>query len=194
MAWIERIITFLSRLLGWDTDIDHVEAPKQPVVATSTPAVPKPTEPVKPPVQVKTKREKLYDLAVSCLGKRMGLDKSVPIELNCANALSHVLILAGVKGLPPKGIAGTANLYAWLKKSKEFELVSTPLLGDVLCYPTGFGNGKVSNGHVFIMGKKNPMSNNSATGKWDAHWDSLKEADDYYTKKGAIPRFTFRIK
>ena len=138
-----------------------------------------------------TNREKLYQVAYSCLGKHMGLTSGIDKSVNCANALSHVLILAGVNGLPQKGIPGTAELYGWLLRSKQFDKMAEPLPGDILIYPTGYGNGSVR-GHAFVVGKRNPMSNNSNTGLWDAHWDSVSEADEFYSKKGGIPRSVFR--
>jgi len=148
---------------------------------------------VVPPDEPTEAPKRLYDVAYASLGKKLGLDKSVPKDVNCANALSHVLILAGVKGLPVKGIAGTAALYEWLKKSKDFVEVQTPGTGDIICYPTGYGKPTISNGHIFIKGKYQLMSNNSKSGLWDNHWKSLAEADAYYTQKGGIPRFCFRL-
>ncbi|MCR2833467.1 hypothetical protein [Parerythrobacter lacustris] len=159
---------------------EPVTIPESEVVASE----PKPIPP--------SPREVLYQVAFTSLGRRMGLDTNIPKEVNCANAITHVMTLAGVKGLPGKGIPGTSTLYDWLRKSVEFEKAAAPQFGDIIIYPTGMGNGEVRNGHVFIAGKHQLMSNNSATGRWDNHWENLAEADAFYTKKGGIPRFCFR--
>lgn len=170
------------------------EAPKQPVEP------PKEVVVAPMPQPVKTNAQRLYDTAYESLGKRMGLDKTVPKDVNCANAATHVMILAGVPGLPKKGIAGTANLYEWLSTSPAFSQRKTPGVGDIVIYPTGYdapeipGMPTLSNGHVFIKGKYQLMSNNSSTGLWDNNWNSLEKADEYYTKKGGIPRYSFHWK
>lgn len=169
--------------------IGPLRPPETPKTEPQAPVLPEPKE--TPMTPTKSNRERIYDTAYACLGKHMGLDKSVDKSVNCANALTHVMILSGIPGLPAKGIASTASLYGWLLRSTEFEKIANPEPGDIAIFPTGYGNGSVR-GHAFIVGKKNPMSNNSKNGLFEAHWDSLKEAEDFYTKKGGIPRHCFR--
>lgn len=163
----------------------HPEPPKTPKEA------PLPPKPAERPMPTKSNREKLYDAAYASLGIHRGRDTSVDKSVNCANALTDVMIRAGVPGLPPKGIASTASLYAWLLRSKDFEKMGEPEAGDICIYPTGYGNGSIR-GHAFVKGKFQMMSNNSETGLWDNQWDSLEAADRYYTGHGGIPRSTFR--
>jgi hypothetical protein len=199
------VCLFLLTLFTWH----KVKKPKDDIITQPEPVPEAPKLPVEPPTPVevtpmpqppKTNAQRLYDSAYASLGKRMGLDTRIPKDVNCANAATHVMILAGVKGLPAKGIPGTANLYEWLKKSKDFAEVRTPGVGDIVIYPTGYdapdipGKPSLSNGHVFIKGKWQLLSNNSFSGLWDNHWNSLEKADTYYTKQGGIPRYSFRWK
>lgn len=85
----------------------------------------------------------------------------------------------------------TRALKDWMLKDKRFTRVDTHLPGDVLVYSTGEGNGKISNGHCFVVGKKDWMSNNSFTGLWDANFTEAK-ARDYYEKKGGFTPYFFR--
>lgn len=151
--------------------------------------------PVEPPISpvVKSRREKLYEYSVSKIGAKLGLDKTVPVDRNCANAYTHLLKMFGVSGLPVLGIPGTATLKDWLDRSKEFEKVSTPAEGDTVLWVTGSGNGKIS-GHVFIAGKQKWMSNNSAKDRiWDDHWEPAK-ATEYYKGYGGMTPHYYRIK
>jgi hypothetical protein len=88
-----------------------------------------------------------------------------------------------------------------MKKSDLWEEILEPEAGCVVVYPTGAipPQSPLKNGHIFICGKNNSpdgtkwlMSNNSTTGKWDAHW-TLKSAHSYYHGYGKIPRFCFRL-
>lgn len=165
-------------------------------------AAPAPVEPPQKPLRADPadlNRERLYAVAYGSLGRRMGLDVKIPKEVNCANAITHVMSLAGVQGLPAKGIPGTTTLYDWLRKRPEFREVFEAKYGDILIYPTGMdapeipGRPSLKHGHVFIVGKYQLMSNNSQTGLWDYHWPSLQAADDHYRIKGGLPRFIFRF-
>lgn len=174
----EFILTLARRLISalQKQPTTPPEAPKQPVEA------PKPPE--------TSRREALYEFAVSKLGKKLGRNPNVPKELNCANALSDLLIQFGVKGLPMLGIEGTATLTDWIAKSPEFQEINMPEPGDLAAFPTGTGNGKIANGHIFIAGKHHWMSNNSNKERiWDDHW-TQKEALDYYWWVGGMkPRY-----
>lgn len=200
MAWLTNLLRWLFRRETVISEHEIVYMPLEPIPEASKqpPVTVIELEPEIVPPKPKTPSERLYDVAFESMGKRMGLDRTVPIELNCANALSHVLILAGVKGLPKKGIAGTANLYEWLKKSKDFKQIKVPEVGSIVIYPTGYdapeipGMPSLSNGHVFIKGKFQMLSNNSKNGRWDNLWKSLDAADTYYTKLGGIARYCFR--
>lgn len=169
-----------------------------PIQPDTEPATPKPTSapiPAPEPILSQTKqtnRERLYEAAYDSLSLPRGLDKSIDKSVNCANAATHVMILAGVKGLPKLGIAGTAMLYAWLLRSPLFGKISETEIkpGDLLIWPTTYGNGSIR-GHIFVAGKFQLMSNDSSTGRWNNHW-IFSEAKAYYTGHGGIPMSAFR--
>lgn len=167
---IDRIIAWLAKELGWDVpSTDNLT--EIPLEA--------PTKPVE-----KSNREKLYDVAYSCLGKDMA-----PLNdtLGCAEALSHVLLKAGVPDLH-KPYLSSYELDRWLRT--HFKEVLEPLPGDIISSPTGTGNGLIR-GHVGIVGKQSIMSNNSLSGKWDYHW-TMQKWLDYYEKYGKIPTKFYR--
>ena len=164
---------------------EAVQAPELPVETITEP------EPVIP-LPMPTATEKLYDLSKSLLGTRLGRDKSIPWMVNCANACTDVLIRAGVKGLPPKGIAGTAALLSFLEDSTEFKEVDVYTPGAVIINATGTGNGKIR-GHVGLAGYHTIMSNNSETGFWDDQWN-WERWYNYYEKYGGINTRHFVMK
>lgn len=155
--------------------VEPVPAPRQETVPLTVP------ESAREP----SKGEVLYAVAKGCLGVDMAPTQDV---VGCAEALSFVLMKAGVKGLPKRGILGTAELDKWL--AKHLQKVKEPMPGDIIMSATGSGNGKVR-GHTGVVGKTHVMSNNSATFKWDAHW-TLPEWLAYYEKKGGIPTRYYR--
>lgn len=167
--------------------IEPLEVPQE---APQAPVTPLP-EPVKE-IPMPTNTEKLYALSKSLLGTRLGRDKSIPWGVNCANACTDILIRAGVKGLPQKGIAGTAQLLSFLEDSLEFKEVQEYTPGAVIINATGTGNGKIR-GHVGIAGNHQIMSNNSETGKWDTQWDWTRWYN-YYEKYGGISTRHFVLK
>lgn len=127
-------------------------------------------------------RQTIYNTAYSLLEQKLGKDTSIPKGVNCANAVTDVLIRAGVPGLPAKGIPGTWTLNEWLKAN--LVVVKDPLPGDIIMSPTGYGKKSMPNGHVGIVGKYQVMSNNSRTGKWDTHFTQQTWRDRYETKGG----------
>lgn len=167
--------------------IEPLDVPQKPVEA--------PVEPLPEPVKeipMPTNTEKLYALSKSLLGIHLGRDKSIPWGVNCANACTDVLIRAGVKGLPPKGIAGTAALLSFLEDSPEFQEVQEYTPGGVIINATGTGNGRIR-GHVGLAGNNSIMSNNSETGKWDTQWNWTRWYN-YYEKYGGISTRHFVMK
>lgn len=181
--WAVRVIKRLAELL-----IQKGE----PVVIEPPPLAP-PDLPTIEPIKVKTNREILYDVTAASLGKRMIMDRAVPDRLGCASSLSNVLIKAGVKGLPKLGIGSTAVLHKWLLNNPQFEVVTSPLPGDIISSPTGTPGARLSNGHMGIVVKHGICSNNSDTGLWSQHW-TLPKWIDYYSTKGRIPTTFFRFK
>lgn len=166
-----------------DACINAIILMKQLLVLKKTESVPEPKEP--------SKSEKLYEVSKSLLGKRLTLDKSVPINLGCAQAVSYVLKQAGYK-IPKGGISGTYTLYEWLEEN--FKELDEPEKGCVVISPT-----TVSVGHAGLCGQFDYMyykdyaimSNNSSTGLFDTHW-SMKEWEKYYEGKQKLKTYYFR--
>lgn len=134
-----------------------------------------------------TKREKLYNFAKSCLGKDMA---PVQNEFGCAEAVNNVVFQA--LGYPAGGDVSTYRMYRELFNSTKFKKVSDPLLGDIILSPTGYGSGKIPNGHVGIVSDGiKIMSNNSSTFLWEENY-TFKSWEDRYVKVGGYPVYYFR--
>lgn len=134
------------------------------------------------------RQEHLYKVAYDCLGKDMAKTQQ---ELGCAESVTAVLRLAGVKGLPLQDITGTYTLNEWLKKNFKQVTETEARPGDVIMSATGTGNGKIPNGHTGILGVHSIMSNNYKTYLWDWHLQ-LQWWKDYYGKKGGFPVLFYR--
>lgn len=140
--------------------------PRKEVVDLSDSFIrPEPFNPVVDTVKKKTNRERLYEVAYSCLGKDMSPQQN---ELGCAESTYFVMKIAGVPNLPPTPIYSTIVFRKWLEKNlKE---VDTPEFGDVVVNETQGTN----IGHMGIWGKHNVMSNNSKTYLWDDYYSRDK--------------------
>lgn len=115
---------------------------------------------------VSTRREKLYDTAYKCLGIDASPRDTAPDELACAETVNAVYKQAF--GTEIGGDVSTLRMYQALKAHKDFVETSSPLNGDIIISPTTLA--RVPVGHVGIVGKWQVMSNNSYTGKWEAHY------------------------
>lgn len=138
-----------------------------------------------------TAGQSIYNAAAASIGKHMTLNDAVPPDVGCAEAVSAILRLAGVSGLPPTGIAGTAQLNTWFSDSNYFVSVSTSLPGDIIISPTGYPGATLEHGHTGIVMKQGICSNNSATGLWDEHW-TLPAWQSYYGTQGKLPIYFYR--
>jgi hypothetical protein len=130
----------------------------------------------------------------------MTLNPAIPAEVGCAEAVSKILELAGVTGIPTTGIPGTATLFEWLNTNPNFERLSEPQAGAILVSATGSGNGTVSGhtGIVGIFGYYYPndwgiVSNDSQTGLLLELWD-WKRWQQYYVKQGGLETAFFLAK
>lgn len=127
----------------------------------------------------------------------MTLNDTVPAEVECAEAVSAVLALAGISD-GAKGIAGTAALDAWMASSPLFELITIPEEGAIIVSPTGAGNGTIE-GHTGIFGKYDLqfpgdwgiLSNDSATGRFLERWSWVRW-QAYYKTAGGLPCTIYR--
>jgi len=159
------------------TPIQYIPGPPAPI-------------PVPAPNPVPEAQQRLYDAAYSCLGKNM-TSPGVPTSLGCASSLNNVFKKAF--GTVIGGGASTAEMFRILKADPRFREVSKPALGDIAMNASGTSTKGVPNGHVGIWGKNSVMSNNSLTGKWDAHY-TLKGWVDFFEKKEGFKTRYFRVK
>ena len=133
-----------------------------------------------------SKSQRLYDLAVSLLGKTLTLDTSVPANFGCAEAISYVLKEFGYP-MPVRGYASTDTLNTWL--SQNCIEVDTPLVGDIIISITQGNN----HGHTGIIGKETIMSNDSQTGLWEDYWSMTGWQEFYTIGKKLVTKF-YRLK
>src|SRR3990167_9445477 len=109
-----------------------------------------------------TKREKLFNTAISCIGTDQAPQED---EYGCMEALNQVFKKAFNEEIG--GGLSTYRAYQILKVDTRFQKVLIPLKGDIILSPTGYGNGTFRNGHTGIVGENEKvMSNTSANGLW----------------------------
>lgn len=141
---------------------------------------------------------RIYNEAKACLGLHITLNPAVSSEVGCAEAVSYVLLKAGIPAIPQAGIAGTAQLYQWLSQNPHFLRVEAPVQGAVIISPTSYGNGTIE-GHVGILGafgvqfpnEYGILSNNSDNGLFQEKWNLLTWYE-YYGQKGGLPIAIFK--
>lgn len=115
------------------------------------------------PVPTKTNREILFDAAKSCVGKDMAKTQGA---LGCAESVNAVHALAF--GREIGGTTSTYRLYQAMKVDPTFSRVDSPLPGDIILSPTGYG--RLPNGHVGIVGEDIIFSNNSLNGMFEPNY------------------------
>lgn len=130
---------------------------------------------------------KLHQKAKECLGLNLS-----PIykEYGCVEALNNVFNLAYNKSLGEN--ASTFRLYNKLQLNPDFIEIMIPLPGDLVISPTGFGNGRLVNGHAGIIGENCIYSNNSSTLQWDTHYN-LESWKKRYVDLGGFPMKFYRL-
>lgn len=134
-------------------------------------------------------REKLYFKAKEFIGVDASPADTVPDEVACAESVNA--IHKACFGFPIGGDVSTYRLYAALKNSPFFTIVITPLRGDVVLSPTGYGNGTIP-GHVGYLGDNDIIySNDSGTGLFSTKY-SLTDWRQRYQQKGGFPVLFFR--
>lgn len=131
---------------------------------------------------------KIYQTALTYLGKDASPNDLAPDELACAESVSDIINQAG---FPMPIILSTKELYNYLKIN--WLQITTPLAGDVIISPTGLGgNNGITNGHTGIVGLNGViMSNNSATGNFLQNY-TLSTWKARYQDKGGFPILFFR--
>lgn len=131
--------------------------------------------------------EKLYLIATSLLGRNLCPQNN---EFGCAESVNEVVFAAF--GDYAGGDLSTARMYLSIQNNAKFVRVDTPIQGDILISPTGYGNGKLANGHTGIVGANGViMSNNSANGLWQENY-TLRTWKERYVDLGGFPMAYFR--
>jgi len=111
-----------------------------------------------------TETEKLYLIALEWLNVDASLLDTAPDEFGCADTFSRLV----ERCYPAPGIrysVSTIELYRDVATSPYWKRVLAPQKGAMVISPTGYGNGKLGNGHVGVCGENNEIiSNDSYTG------------------------------
>lgn len=177
IKWLLRHVSNGSLVVSPFEDKDAVDAKNEPKA------------PICEPIII-TNREKLYEKAYSLLGFDVTPEDTTPDYVACAETVNkiHKLVFGDEIG----GKTSTYDMFPILKERKDFRQVTTPLEGDIIISPTGYGNGKLSSGHVGIMGKGSIiMSNASSTGLFDTKYN-LETWKARYKELGGFPVCFFR--
>lgn len=170
--------------------IDPPLAPQEPVVQSL------PTKPVSMPETTESKRERLYRVAKSCIGRDMSPNDVAPDNLACMESLDGVFLEAfGEHLLPSANRLSTANGYQAMLHDPRLEKITEAeaLPGDISIAPTGTSTNGSPHGHVGIRGKETYMSNDSTSGLWKAHY-TLAAWKLVFTSTLKFPLYYFRIK
>lgn len=185
-------------LIVWE-NIDETlpEAPKPQILAPESPLPPKPPEPMPEPVipvPVKTKRERLYDVAKACIGRDMSPLDRAPDSLACMESVDGIwLETFGEHLLEPGDRLSTARGYAAMRVDPRLKRVEGPFLpGDIVISPTGMSTKGSPHGHTGIRGVNAYMSNDSGSGKWTANYN-LPNWKAYFGDTLGFPTFHFRV-
>lgn len=110
-------------------------------------------------------RFKLYGYSLQFLSTDASPKDQAPDEVGCADTASYLII--GALGPVIKHTVSTADLFNQLNKSPNFKRVTAFEPGCIVISPTVIGKqpGKLTNGHVGIVGEANEiLSNDSRTG------------------------------
>lgn len=137
-------------------------------------------------IMIEDTPKKIYRTAYAGIGKRWCKNKA----LGCAETVNAIVEKA--TGEPIGGDASTYLMHDVLRRSARFIQVQVPQPGDIIISPTGWGNGRLSNGHVGICGKTHIMSNDYRTGLLEANY-TLKTWNDYFYKKGGFPVEIYQV-
>jgi len=131
--------------------------------------------------------ERLYRRAVACLGKDVAPTQN---EYGCAEAVNHVHKLEF--GDEIGGDVSTTKLYDAIRKRDDFVNVAIPRRGDIIISPTGYGNGRIYNGHTgYVHDNGNIMSNDSRTGLFLINY-TIRNWKKTYGEIGGFPCLFYR--
>lgn len=137
-------------------------------------------------------REQLHIAAVFCIGKDASPNDVAPDELGCAETVNSIHYYVFQREIG--GTVSTNKLYKALLDHPNFIRVDQPLPGDIVISPTGYGNGKLPNGHVGIVGEGGTiMSNDSFKGTFERNFTIASWKKRYVTFGGYPMAFYRRI-
>lgn len=138
-----------------------------------------------------SKSEILYFTAVGFLHVDASPNDRAPDEVGCADTVNS--IFAAAFGEEIGGSTSTRDLFLALKTSPKFRQVESPVRGDIVISPTGYGNGGLTNGHVGIIGDGGKiMSNSSSTGTFEQNYD-INTWRARYVGKGGFPMYYYHL-
>lgn len=167
-----------------------------PVPPKPAPEPPLPPNPAPMPEPVETKRERLYRVAKSCIGRDMSPNDVAPDSLACMESLDGVwLETFGEHLLPLANRLSTASGYQAMLHDARLEKITEAqaLPGDISIAPTGTSAKGSPHGHVGIRGKETYMSNDSSTGLWKANY-TLPAWKLVFSTTLKFPLYYFRVK
>jgi hypothetical protein len=134
-------------------------------------------------------REKLYYAAKAALGTDASPNDLVPDEVGCVESIACIYRKCFGYGLGEE--FSTYRLYQVLRNSSLWTIVTTPMRGDLVLSPTGYGNGSIP-GHTGILGDNNIIySNDSATGLFSTKYH-INDWQLRYQQRGNFPVLFFR--
>lgn len=135
-------------------------------------------------------QKKFYDTALSYLGRDVTPDDAVSDRFACAITINALHKKAF--GFSIGGGASTYLLYRALLNSEYFEKIDQPEVGCVVISPSGYGNGRLSNGHAGIVCEDEYiMSNNSSNGLLNKNY-TIESWRTRYVEIGGYPVCYFR--
>lgn len=169
-------------------DIVHVPEPQKILQPLNLPS---PTNvPTSAPT---TNREKFYNFAVSKLGTDVSPQDAANDNYGCADTINQLFKSCFGHTIADPGLSTTQLYQEMLKQSTRFSRVYSPLPGDIIISPTGYGNGaKLPNGHIGIVSRFGIFSNNSDTGFFTQNY-TMQGWINHYQKYGGYPIVFFRI-
>lgn len=134
--------------------------------------------------------KKVYATAKACLGENLSGNNPV---LGCAKTVNNIFLKA--LGSPIGGDYSTNLMFKSLQDKTRFDVITTEnaLPGDVIISPTGYGNGRMPNGHVGIVGVYGILSNNSEDGELHENY-TVQTWVHIYQGVGGFPALFFRVK
>lgn len=134
--------------------------------------------------------DQIYHAAYAAIGTDVSPDDLANDRLGCAESLSMLMRRVFPELHFPVKLS-TRELFLYLSQSPSFQPIPFPERGCIVLSVTGTGNGKVSNGHVGIMGNSWIMSNHSGTGTWEPS-HTVDTWRRFYETKGGMPTHYFR--